>query len=626
MNIQCKLSYKNFNNLAQENYLEFNNSVNCSDIFECIINKTTNESSYHFQMNVLQNTKVEATLNIHIEFNENENIKHIQSLLPQLSYKYFIPDQLEIITSKRKFIYTFKKAYAFNFTYTNKAIDINIIVDAPFLHPAWDYSKGQRFSTANPFVEKNRQYKIEFDIIELEANKQIVAIKKFPYPNGYKSAFILTDHCDFDTTEKLQTFLYGNNNNGWLNRGLKITKGVFALGAKEGEIKKSDSLESETYPQLIDELFEDGSEIVHHALKHSGQLSKETFTNTFNKFAQKYKPQTWIDHGSYIKYCYSQGSKENPDFSLIEKMKQFGYNNLWAFDDVNIDANQTLNILTTAKKFPTELIKQIFINIFAGKFLVAGHYFRTIIHRNYSKSILIDFLMYSLGNTKTIFINLQKRKGTFLKDCKAYLKMILNFNKFRNKEVVPYNNIDVLKYSQPLYLEERIPFAQYVEQDILMFYTFETTHLVDIYNKKSLQKLIDENGTHIGHTYILNDLPYINSIFEKENNQYLLSEKWISFLDVLQEKVQSKEIWNANMGEYAAYNILLQNVFIEYSPEGNCMIKNDNEINIDGFTFISSSKENLSIENKKLTPHFTDRHYNYFIINLPAKSVTVVNN
>jgi hypothetical protein len=103
-------------------------------------------------------------------------------------------------------------------------------------------------------------------------------------------------------------------------------------------------------------------------------------------------------------------------------MKQLGYNNLWSFDDVNIDANQTLNILTTSKKFPTELIKQIGKNVFARKFLIAGHYFRTIIHRNYSKSIFSDFLMYSLGNTKSIFINLQKRKGTFLKDCKVYLK------------------------------------------------------------------------------------------------------------------------------------------------------------------------------------------------------------
>jgi hypothetical protein len=624
MNILYKIIYKNDIHLVQEKSLELNKLVNCDNIFECTIENDTNGNIYSFQMNLLDNTKVDAILNVQISFNEDEVIKTVQSLLPNLNFKYFIPDQLEITTSSRKLIYSLKKAYSFNFKHTSRTIDINIIIDAPFLHPAWDYSKGQRFSTANPIVNKNRYYKIDFDLIEIKKEKRIVAIKKFPYPNGYKSAFILTDHCDFDTTEKLKIFLYGNNNNGWLNRGLKITKGVFALGPIEGEIKKSDSLESEIYSSLIDELYNDGSEIVHHALKHSGQLTKEVFNTTFNQFAQKYKPQTWIDHGSYIKYCYSQGSKENPDFLLIEKMKQLGYNNLWSFDDVNIDANQTLNILTTSKKFPTELIKQIGKNVFARKFLIAGHYFRTIIHRNYSKSIFSDFLMYSLGNTKSIFINLQKRKGTFLKDCKAYLKKILHFNKFRNKEVIPYNNIDVLKYAQPLYLEDRIPFAQYSEQDILMFYTFETTHLVDIYNKKSLQKLIDENGTHIGHTYILNDLPYINSIFEKNNQELKLAKNWIDFLNILQEKVESKDVWNANMGEYVAYNIALQNVFISYSTNGDCTIKNENKFDITDFTFVSNKGHNIVINNQKIEAAYEDKNYDYYIQKIEAQSKIVV--
>lgn len=626
MNLNLQLNYKDLDNTIQKKKIEINSTINCSNLFECAVVKSLEEKKYVFNLTLRSDTIVDVNFDIQLQLKENETIKSIESIFPKFNFKYFIPDQLEIITNERKIIFSFQKSNAFTYKQQGNIVAINTIVDAPFLHPAWDYSRGQRISTAAPVLTKGETYTIGFDIFEFKINQEVALLKKFPYPFGYKSAFILTDHCDFDTTEKLQTFLYGNNNNGWLNRGLKITKGVFALDAKSTEQKKSDSLENEEYKKLIETLFEDGSEIVHHALKHSGQLTKEEFHTTFETFAKKFSPKTWIDHGSYIKYCYSQGAKENKDFMLIETMKKHQYNNLWSFDDVNIDANQTLNILTNTKSFPTELIKEVFKKIFSGKFLIAGHYFRTIIHRNYSKNIIIDFLMYSIGNTKSIFINLQKRRGSFLKDCINYIKTVFRFNQFRNKEVVPYTGINVLNFAQPLYLETRKPFTQYQQNDILMFYTFETTHLVDIYHKKSLEKLVQENGTHIGHNYILNDLPYINSIFEKENNQYLLSEKWISFLDVLQEKVQSKEIWNANMGEYAAYNILLQNVFIEYSPEGNCMIKNDNEINIDGFTFISNSKENLSIENKKLTPHFTDRHNNYFIINLPAKSVTVVNN
>ncbi len=624
MNLDFEVNYKGLDNTIQKTNIEINEASICSNLFECSIKKSLDNNKYDFNLKLTEDTIVDVNLDIFLKFNEHETIKSVESIFPKFSFKNFIPDQLKVITSERKIIFSFKKPYAFTYKQQGNTVLINVIIDAPYLHPAWDYSKWQRFSTAAPILKKGETYKIGFDLFEFKTNQPVAVLKKSSYPFGYKSAFILTDHCDFDTTEKLQTFLYGNNNNGWLNRGLKITKGVFALDAKSAEQKKSDSLENEEYKKLIEALFDDGSEIVHHALKHSGQLTKEEFHITFDSFAQKFSPKTWIDHGSYIKYCYSQGAKENPDFMLIETMKKHQYNNLWSFDDVNIDANQTLNILTNTKSFPTELVKEVFKKIFSGKFLIAGHYFRTIIHRNYSKNIVIDFLMYAIANTKNIFINLQKRKGSFFKDCVTYVKNVLKFNQFRNKEVVPYISANVLNFAQPLYLETRKPFTQYQQSDILMFYTFETTHLVDIYHRKSLEKLIQENGTHIGHTYILNDLPYINSIFKKDHNKYLLAEKWISFLDALQEKVQSKEIWNANMGEYAAYNILLQNIIIEYSFEGNCIIKNDNETNVDGFTFITSPKENLNIQNQKASPSFTDRHYNYYILNLPAQSTIVV--
>lgn len=297
-------------------------------------------------------------------------------------------------------------------------------------------------------------------------------------------------------------------------------------------------------------------------------------------------------------------------------MKQHHYNNLWSFDDVNIDANQTLNILTTQKSFPSELIKEIFIKLFERKFLIAGHYFRTIFHRNYSKNIVVDFIMYFLASTKSIFINLQKRKGTFIKDCFNFIKKIFKFNQFRNKEIVPYENTDVLKYAQPLYLETRKPFAQYTLGDISMFYTFETTHLVDIYTKKSLDKLIQENGTHIGHTYILNDLPYINSIFKKTNHQYFLADKWIEFLDVLQEKIKTKEIWNANMGEYTAYNILLQNIDISYTSTGDCIIKNNNDIDVDGFTFLGYKNIVFQLNSNIIEPVFIKDNFSLYIATL----------
>src|SRR4030095_6638374 len=111
-----------------------------------------------------------------------------------------------------------------------------------------------------------------------------------------------------------KVFLHGNNNDGWLGRGLKISKGVFTLGPRPGEPVKNSSLEDEEYFSLIKTLFSDGSEIVPHALKSKGQLSRDEFMGAMNKLSALFHPRTWIDHGSYLKYCYSQGAKENPNY------------------------------------------------------------------------------------------------------------------------------------------------------------------------------------------------------------------------------------------------------------------------------------------------------------------------
>ncbi len=618
--MKVDFSYTFIDETSSTHLLQINEVNDCNKLFSVSAKKKEENaiSSYLIQIELLQKTKVNASLNARIIFNGDEKLVFVKSILPNLDFKYFVPDQLEVFTSNRRFIISFKKPYSLSYIYDDKSIDFTIIIDAPFMHPSWDYSKGQRISIADPIVEKGVNYNIDFDITQLESSAKVVEIKKSPYPFSYKAAFILTDHCDFDTTEKLKLFLYGNNNNGWLKRNLKITKGVFALGPKEGELKKSASLEDEEYAALINLLHEDGSEIVHHALKHSGQLTADEFTKTFNQFAKKFKPQTWIDHGSYIKYCYSQGGKDNPDFKLIENMRNHDYNNLWSFDDVNIDANQTLNILTNKKVFPKQLIQQLFLNLSKGKVLIAGHYFRSIIHRNYTKNIFNDFLMYSMASTKSIFINLKKGKKSFISDSSRFVKSIFNFNDFRNNEIVPYSEKEVLQFALPLYLENRIPFVQYKPTDMVMFYTFETTHLIDIYNEKSIHKLINENGTHIGHTYILNDLPYINSIFITKRKKLQLDNKWIEFLNILEQKIKSKEVWNPNMGEYVSYNISLLNVFVQYQANGSCIIKNTNEHNVEGFTFINETYTSLQVNENVLHAEYQHNGYNYFTLTLLA--------
>jgi hypothetical protein len=121
-----------------------------------------------------------------------------------------------------------------------------------------------------------------------------------------------------------------------------------------------------------------------------------------------YQPQTWIDHGSYLKYCYSQGAKENPAYLLVKTLKQHGFNNLWSYHDVNTDAIDTLNIFSAKKFGPGKVFIKVFSNIFTGKWLIAAHYLRSLLHRGYKKNIVTDFLMYTWPPRK-VFLLIGKR-------------------------------------------------------------------------------------------------------------------------------------------------------------------------------------------------------------------------
>ncbi len=525
-----------------------------------------------------------------------------------------------VINCERSFPYRLNKVKKGN------KLSILFIIEAPFLHPAWDYQLRQRRSSAAAVQPSGTAFHFKVKIVEYPLQKNIIPLQQSPYPFAHKSAFILTDHCDFDTEEKLKVFLYGNNNNGWLGRGLKITKGVFTIGPKAGEPHKNASLEEEKYFELIKLLAEEGSEIAPHAFKSKGQLTKEQFQEAAEKLSGWFKPKTWIDHGCYLKYCYSQGAKDNPEYLLVNMLKKYQFNNLWSFHDVNIDANQTLNIFTTNKFGPWKILRQSAKYFVLGKWLISAHYLRSVVHRYYLKNIFIEYLMYAMAGSKSIFINWKKNKKQVFKDISIYIKKLTSFNSYHNKFPVPYKNKDVLKFSSALYTEDKRHISQWKENDLLMFYTFEATHLLDIYQQKALRNLVSEYGTHIGHTYILNDLPYINSIFTKRDQQYYLADKWVCFLEAISDYVKEKIIWNPTMGEYARYVLLLQNIKINYLAENKISITNNNDLIVEGYTIVIPKRlsRELCINAQNVIANHTDSNYHFFIIRLLAKEQKMI--
>lgn len=475
--------------------------------------------------------------------------------------------------------------------YTNKPVTckmdlegkrfmLHIIHDAPFIHPTWDYSKGMRMSSATP--EHNAGTTFKATLTAFRPDKEFNPVYRSYYPNGAKACFILTDHCDFDTTKKLDVFLHGNNNDGWLNKGLKITKGAFRYSPGSDEPRKSDDLEVEAYKPLMDNLRKDGSEICPHALKHSGQLSSEQFHNGLDALHRFYAPQTWIDHGSYLKYCYSQNGHLNPDYRLLDSLKEKGYNNLWSFYDTNLDPSFSLDFFSDRKYNLLNAVKIIILHFCRLNFLYSLHYIRSFIHKNFAKSVVVDFLNYAFACSKELFITLAKNKKHIFKATGYFISRLFKFNSFRTKTVEHFTLQELNDFCPPLFTENHQSINNY-SKGLLFFNTIETTHIKDIYTDKLLNKLIGSSGLHIGHTYILNSLPYINGIFTRSKTSIELSKEWIHFTESLSAKIKNGAVWNPNMGEFTERVKQVLNIEVKYAGD-ELIVTNNNNADVIDFT------------------------------------------
>jgi hypothetical protein len=502
---------------------------------------------------------------------------------------------------------------------TSNGYDIEVVLNAAAQHPRWDYSKGQRVSTASPVYQVGEQFVGEFELVGYDADVNLIGVLPSFFPRGTAAAFVLTDHCDFDTAQKLAVFL-DPADGGWLRRGLKITKGVFALSPLPDEPRKSDSLEDLPYRDLIEQLSCDGSEVANHALKHSGQLGGAQFLNALQTFNEQWRGRTWIDHGSYITYCYSQGAKHNPEFRLVEVLQRLDYNSLWSFHDVHVDAVSTLNMLDNANKAGGSRLLAILRNLLRLRWLVAAHHLRSILHRGYRKNVIIDFLMFAMARSKTFFINTHQAKSRIFSELRDYLFALTRFKQFYNRSELPYTISELKVYSEPLYTETMKTINNWQPGDLALFSTIETTHVQDIYTGQALKKLIDERGLHIGHTYILNSLPYINGIFVSATKSQLHA-KWKSFLDILAAYVTEGKIWNPNMSELTHHLTALQRVRIEYMSSQMIRLTNFNTFAVTDFTFSTSASVQawLAPGQVALSSVQHSVHWRYFTVTLPPR-------
>lgn len=474
-----------------------------------------------------------------------------------------------------------------------RAIVLEVVLDASALHPRWSFRDGQAVSKSAP--ERGAGWSSAVTL-SLRAVRESAAAPVVParFPHGAEAAFTITDHPDFDTEDTLRAFLDGSDGRkGWLDRGLRFTKSVFAIESGSMARPPAPTLERESYGHLVERLHRDGSEIAPHGVHESGPLSADRFRAALAGLVDRFRPRTWIDHGLSLPYCYSMGGATDPQYQLLAELRKSGITTLWAYHDVPCNAAASLNLAAPRAHDIGVILSRSGRHAARREMLTAAHYVRSAVLARTSGK-LAYVLGRSLSGGRRAYLlrsTPNSRRGWAIWSAAgiALLGLVDAAWGAQMGGALPGGNwsrAESAEWGTTIYPERADPLHLVSDTDFLLFATLEVLHIGDVYGEAALSTLIAERGLHIGHTYLLNRLPYVDGLFERGSAAPRLTRAWLAVLDILQTEVAAGRLWNPPMGELAEWTRSVQRVTVHPVSDDTIEVRHPGDEALRGFTLL----------------------------------------
>lgn len=451
-------------------------------------------------------------------------------------------------------------------SWANERLRLSVLIDAGALHPRWRFVPGGRISAAAPVWERGKTLGLGLLLTLVDSNRGPGAIAA-RFPQGAEAGLVLTDHCDFDDTERLRIFLQGDGrDNGWIGRGLRLTKGVFASPVAFTDRAGVPTLHDGRYRELIRALHADGSEIAPHAITESGDIPAPVFKEALSSMAAEWSPHAWIDHGNTIGYCYTMGGADDPEYDLLGTLRNNGFTLLWSYHDVPRHGSATLNLLSDRSSDVSAMLRALIRHLAKGELLIALHYVRSFMERH-TPGAMNRVTMRMLSAIRIATSSLGEHRRLVKADLHRAVKRAWG-NPARGSDPLvgvpsePYSREELLGSAAVIYPERAVPMYNTNPSDIWLFSTMEDVHARDILTREALDGLLIERGLHVGHCYLLNNLRYIAGLFEGTGGNIRLTKEWSEFVHYLSDMVRSGRIWNPCVSRLAGWMLELHSVSI----------------------------------------------------------------
>lgn len=408
---------------------------------------------------------------------------------------------------------------------------------------------------AKKIIQANNFYDFSVPPILLFSNQNAIEFSRSKIP--FTAIATFTDHCDFDTIESIQlqrNFLNLNN--------IKVTKGFFLNHFS----KRNDNASFEYNSDELTLWKNEGHELAYHSLSQSLKSIDESKYD-FLMFKPPFDDiLTWIDHG-FQPYNLSlyQNSKIGYN-KYSNNLKQKNIHILWNYIDSGTATKGVVNQLNTSDFTLRSFLDGIKELKFKDRISLM---IKNIIFHYYAEEKLISYYKNIAGSFKKIIYD--KEVNYFFPFIKSFfhlgfpiMKVFIFWNSSKNK------TYKLAKYSP-------LVFKHIIGEHI--FYIFQTLEIVDFQkalNNKNIQKLIDEKGIFIGHTYFAAPMKYHTGRMFRQPDQIdlVVAENFMQ----LGEKVKNKEIWNPTLIVLVNYLSKFEKIVLDVDSEGNIIASEPNDL------------------------------------------------
>jgi len=383
----------------------------------------------------------------------------------------------------------------------------------------------------------------------LFSNQNAVEFSRSPQP--FLPVVCFTDHCDFDTAEslKIQRAFFKEHK-------VKVTKGFFLHHFS----KRADNASYEKEQAELQLWLSDGHELAYHSLSQSLKKEEEAFAD-FYQFTPPFDQcPTWIDHG-YQPYNFSlYQNKGLNESTYAAALHEKNIRILWNYIDSGTATRGVINQLNT-DDFTLRRFSKGTQNL--GFKSRIGVLFKNILFHYYADEARILQYKGLAGSVKKMFQ--QKRVALF-------------FQFLRNLTAVAVPLLKVLLFwshhkSKPYKLAQYSPILFKHQIADKTFFVFQTLEMVDFraaLHPQNIDKLIQEKGICIAHTYFSVPMAYHTGRLFKTPNT--IDEMVAANFEYLSQKIQNGEVWNPTLKELVNFLSTFETTVLDLDADGKIVV------------------------------------------------------